>query len=53
MFQRKPLETILIPINALPASYSSTSDILNVDTFSLSTEAQGALLWMGRKWNDT
>jgi len=27
---------------ALPASYSSTSDVLNVDTFSLSTEAQGA-----------
>jgi len=27
---------------ALPASYSSTSDIVNVDTFSLSTEAQGA-----------
>ena len=26
----------------LPASYSSTSDIVNVDTFSLSTEAQGA-----------
>ena len=27
---------------SLPASYSSTSDIVNVDTFSLSTEAQGA-----------
>ena len=28
--------------NSLAASYSSTSEILNVDTFSLSTEAQGA-----------
>jgi len=27
--------------SSLAASYSSTSDILNVDTFSLSTEAQG------------
>ena len=27
---------------SLSSSYSSTSDLLNVDTFSLSTEAQGA-----------
>ena len=38
----------------LPASYSSTSDIVNVEIlFSLSTEATRSILWMGRNWNDS